>query len=272
MSYNKWGKNIQKHLEKYKKDKLGIYEKGKWGVKEDGYGHVLPLELGNTNYMDDSIIEYVESNNIKKHSNWYHLNSSQTMCINFFVPLISKNLLGNFIQMITGEEVENCSCEFEKVLEKGSSNFDFYVKSDNAEYFFEIKYTESCIAKKSSCQDENLTYKKLYEGLVKSNTVFNGKVSQNEFMNNHFQAYRNMVMGNKKKNSYCIFITMKSNDYTKNEIDRSLKDLGLNFDKAKDNNIIILWWEDLIDKTKTLSDELENYYKTFESKYIPKKI
>ena len=86
-------------------------------------------------------------------------------------------------------------------------------------------------------------------------------------MNNHYQAYRNMVMAN--KDSYTIFITMKDNLNTYSELESSLKDLGLDINGNK--NIKIIFWEDLIEKTIKYfkkDEKLLDYYNKFKEKYI----
>lgn len=266
-----WRKRVYDHLEKYKKETLKIPENGVFKGIE--YGHILPKENGPLNYI------WVEKKmnynlKIKQHMYWYHLNSSQTMCINFFLPLIlkeKKDYLSLFFEKVLGINKKIKHSEFEKELEKGSTNFDFYAEdSDGRHYYFEIKYTEYDVSKKTSTEKVKETYEKFYQNDVKSNPTFS-KVDEDMFMNKHYQAYRNMVKA--KGDDYSIFITMDGNEGVDKEIDKALADLDLNRENAREKNIILLHWGEVVKKTLDFiyerdDQELIDYYMEFEKKYL----
>ena len=265
---NKWKQQIYEHLTNYKKEVLKVNEMGIFRNKE--YGHILPKDKGELNFLCNEIFKYVEDNNIKKHMYWYHLNSSQVMCLNFFVPLIKANLLNEILAKILGVKMDNPKYEFEKVIEKGSTNFDFYVKNEGAEYFFEIKYTEDTIDKKSKAKDISETYKKFYSEDCKSNKLFNS-MTVDTFMKKHYQAYRNMVKASEE--DYSIFIVMKDNRGVNNEINNALEVLNLDRKTAAEKHIIIKTWEDITrDVIEILQEkkekELVEYYERFKRKYL----
>ena len=81
MGYNKWYQQIKQHLSNYKNEKLKIYEDGIWVGNKKPYSHILPIELGENNYLCDEAKTALKSS--EKHQDWYHLNSSQTLCRNF---------------------------------------------------------------------------------------------------------------------------------------------------------------------------------------------
>ncbi len=264
-----WRKRVYDHLEKYKIESLKVKENGLF--KEIEYGHILPKEYGLLNYME--LVRNHESKFKKmKHMYWYHLNSSQTMCINFFQPLIEKGYISSFFNIVLGINKKIVNCEFEKVLEKGSTNFDFYAEdTDGNHYYFEIKYTEYSVSKKTSTDRVEETYKKFYLKDVESNPTFtDAKIGMNLFMNTHYQAYRTMVKA--KGNDYSIFITMDGNDGVDKEINKALTDLNLNIKTAREKNIIILHWSEVVKKTLYFIGELEdkeeliNHYIEFEKK------
>lgn len=266
---NKWKQQIYEHLANYKKDELKVSEAEKFRNKE--YGHILPKTKGSLNFLCPYIGDYVKERKIKKHMYWYHLNSSQVMCLNFFVPLIKANLLNEILATILGVKMVNPKYEFEKVIEKGSTNFDFYVKDEGAEYFFEIKYTEDTIDKKSKAKNISATYDQFYKKDCESNKLFNS-ITVDTFMKKHYQAYRNMVKASKK--DYSIFIVMKDNRGVNNEINSALEELKLVRKTAAENNIIIKTWEDITREVIEIlqekkEKELVAYYERFKRKYLP---
>jgi len=259
MNYNNWYQIIKKHLGNYKKEVLKINENGTFRNKE--YSHIIPKELGSKNYLRSSFEKLV----LKKHPDWYHMNSSQTVCVNFFAVL-DNNELSKLMSAILNREILVKQAEFEYTPVKNSSNYDYYIQDINGNnYYFEIKYSESTIDKKSKASDKSDAYEKYYKNDVKSNPIFKN-ITENDFMTNHFQAYRNMVKG--KGDDYSIFITMRSNEGTYNELKSALEDL-----RVKDaHNTILLYWENLINDVMELfkdKAELVSYYKEFKDKYIP---
>ena len=265
-NYTKWYDLIKKHLSNYKIDKLQIEKNGIWKKNKKEYSHILPLECGNLNYMCPEAETALSDE--EKHSDWNHLNSSQTLCVNFFAPLKYLNdgrLLAVFLSYIVGKKTDIKESCFEYVPKAYSSNFDFYVKDkEDGEYFFEIKYTENGVAKSGGGKNPFNAYCRYYCEDVKDNPSFK-RVTKDAFMNKHYQAYRNMVKA--KGNSYSIFITMKGNASTYEELQLAVKDLKC----KKPANLILLYWEELIDVTiKLFNDnkELKEYYIKLKEKYI----
>ena len=293
MSDSKWTKDIKNHLGEYKKNKLGIEENGTYNYKGEDVEHnyILPEAQGERNYLDE--VAKKSADKIKKHQYYHHLNSSQTMCVNFFAHLTeNRELLKLFLEKIAGvENVENINeCKFEHIqpenrtkcksehIQKGNrTNFDFYCKDDKGvEYFFEIKYTESNFGKKSNASHPGVNYKESYERFVKDNWVFkNINNPVDALMNENSQIYRNLLfIPNEKapqKNNYALFITMDTNNKTKKDLEEAINKLGLD-DKQK-SYIKCLYWERIVDKfialLQTEQPQLVDYYKEFKEKYIP---
>lgn len=264
-----WKKIIYNHLEYYKNKELKIKNNGTYRNKE--YGHILPKDQGDKNYFDD-VASYVSDNKIKKHQNWYHLNSSQTMCLNFFVPLINK-MSDFFVEVLNIEDVKVSESKFEYVPVNNSTNFDFYVIDQNKkEYFFEIKYTEDTITKKSNASNLDVAFKKYYKEEKEASDLFK-KIDCNVFMQKHYQAYRNMVKA--KGNNYSIFIVLRDNIGVNNEFDSALNDLGLKRETCGEKNILLFYWDDVVNKTIELvkdDEKLKKYYENFRYKYLDYKV
>ena len=204
MKYEEWYKLIKQHLSNYKIDTFGNIGDGVYAGNGRKYSHILPDGFKEENYMCKEAKEALQD---KRHPDWYHLNSSQTLCVNFFSKIKeidNKKYLNRFLSKIIGKDIiikESC---FEyKPVEK-SSEFDFYIKDiNNHNYYFEIKYTEKGIAAKGGGKTAHETYKKLYLPDVINNPYFKN-VSEDDFLNKHFQAYRNMVKG--VGNDYSVLI------------------------------------------------------------------
>lgn len=265
---SKWINSVYDHLGRYKASKMKKPYQVEFRNKL--YNHILKVEDGDCNYLGDDATE--ESKNIKKHMYWHHLNSSQTMCINYFAPLIRRSLLSTFFKRILDIDAEISDHKFEHTPKENSTNFDFWAKDyNNKNYFFEIKYTEADVNKKTSASDPKSAYAEFYKEDCDENPLFKGHISFDTFMFKHYQAYRNMVKA--KNGDYSIFITMDGNSGVTNELDKSIKDLGLTRESCRDNHILLLTWQEIIEKTISLFKELGNleltdYYCKFREKYI----
>lgn len=267
MNYEKWYLLIKQHLADYKNKILGCNEKGMYLKNHKFYDHILPFAFANKNYIDNADINALKKD--QKHIDWHHLNSSQTLCVNFFSILKrshNQEDLSKLISYICHKSIEVESSSFEYVPVPNSTNFDFYILDKKGRsYYFEIKYTENGITKKGGGSNPHNAFNTFYKQDILVNKSFSN-VSEDTFMNKHYQAYRNMVKG--KNNDYSIFITMKSNRSTYSELQNALSDLKVESPK----NIVLLYWEDFIDNVLDLfkdNDELVAHFKEFKRKYIP---
>lgn len=265
MSYKKFYTNTIDHLVEYKKSvtkEEGVYRKRK-------YAHIWPEEYKECNYMCKEALKALLPS--ERHQNWFHMNSSQTLCVNYFAPLFANNYenLNKILSKVIGYRICIVKHKFEYIENEGSTNFDFYCEDDKGgKYYFEIKYTENGVAKKTLASDPYGAYKKYYEPLLKQNSYLKnllGGENWKTFMFRHYQAYRNIVMANEDTNSYCIFITMKSNPSTFKELNSAIEDAG-----EQMNNVRRLYWEELIPETIDLinNEETKTYYKNLKAKYI----
>lgn len=267
MNYNDWYEMIKSNLINYKLNVLGIPGSGFYGKKQED--HILPRGMADANYMFD-----VNGLSFKKHQGYHHLNSSQTMCVNFFAPMVKDDykMLSKFLSLLLSEDINVVYFEFEYTDKKlyGDTNFDFYCRDDNnRNYYFEIKYTEQGITKKCSASDksdDNLlkVYDKKYRAKVEeegSQLIISDPLV---FMKEHYQAFRIISCANEIKNDYCFFITMEENEKTKEELAQSLS-------YVKSDKYVKSWyWENIIKTIFGLvqkDPELFGYYMEFKNKY-----
>ncbi len=269
------------HLVEYKKQVLKIEERGhfitidsktKEFIDHGEYEHILPepQDVKLMNYMCDKAIE--ESLNIKRHNDWHHLNSSQTMCINFFAILLNDNYkyLNMLLTHILNKEVQIIEHKFEKVLIRNSTNFDFFCADKNGnKYYFEIKYTERDVTKETQAKEPLDTFNKIYRPIIENGTNLKFCLEEDNwklFMSKHYQAYRNMIYGNSNTGDYCFFITMKDNPGTYNELHSAVEDSAGSL-----SNVVLLYWEELVPmiiKMVNDNNNLSSYYNEFKNKYL----
>ena len=261
MSFDKWYEVVKTHLGNHKKEKLRISEKGTFRGKD--YDHILPIRNGERNYMCRAAETALDPQ--ERHSYWHHLNSSQTLCVNYFAPLDHKKL-GFLLSRLLNKTVEPRTSKFEYNPDPKGSHFDFFAEDkDKNRYFFEIKYTENDVTKNSKASNPSAIYKTLYAEDVGANPAF-ANVDEDSFMNRHFQAYRNMVKG--VDCCYSVFITMRSNENTRTELESALRDLG----SVTKDHVILLYWEEVIDTalcTFKEDPDLVQYYEEMKNKYLP---
>ena len=264
MSYDKWYKANKEHLIKFKKEELRITEPGIY-KPENYYDHILPEGEENKNFIREEW-----ASKCKHHCYYHHLNSSQTMCVNFFMPLIEKpELLQEFLHRFCGTDAEIVRTDFEYVnAQYGNTNFDFHcLDSKGNQFFFEIKYTErgfekKCRSKHSLSKVYNTKYKRLVE--QEGSYIKAEQYNEHIFMTQHYQILRNMCVANSKENRYCIFITMNGNEATKRHLEP--------FANAG-SHIKFLYWETdirpFIEEIKSeLAYEGDNPYDVFIKKYF----
>lgn len=271
--------HVLAHLGKYKKSKLNISDPGYYRGKI--YPHILPKGHESQNILAPysghlKTSQYLA--NIKLHTNFLHLNSSQAMCINFFYPLILSKKL-ELITSILGIEgnVDYDSVAFEKesTVEKRKerkTNFDFYLKinsgsKNETQIFFEIKYTEEGFGKakndKGHIDKYNRTYKDALDKTIWIENIFKAMPSFFE----HYQIMRNLLAIDDK--SYVVFIYTEDNDAIRKAAEEAKTSIVT---PAGKKHLINKTWDKLVNQliqTKALGKGLEHYYEVdFRDKYL----
>lgn len=267
------------HMSKYKKDFLGITQRGIYQNSPKDYGHILPkpmvlneVPIFNLLPTIDVKNEVLNKQQIKYHQYAHHLNSSQLMCINFFLPIIKDKILLDILSSITTinlhDDMQTEVAEFEKTFKgKDDTNFDFYIKLSTGEnIYFEIKYTEldfggNCFEKGKLREQYEKKYNTFYKNELKGSLM--NSISGEEFFKN-YQINRNLSYI-KNQNDYVVFIVpFDSEDLHKKLIDVVNKNTNIK------SNIMIIDWKELCEVAleKSKDTMLHQHYRLFRDKYI----
>ena len=183
------------------------------------------------------------------------------MCYNFFRPyiIIERNktcpndaLIDLLSKYIAINQCDDAECHFEYVqggeYEGEDTNFDFYLKSDETEVFFEIKYTEAGFGKCENDDRHKDKFARIYNGLIKKCPAIKDSITFNDEFRKNYQLFRNSIRAT-GKNKYVIFIYDENNQYCKDQLDEFLKKYIT--DDYKNMNIIGITWQDLAHKLKS---------------------
>jgi hypothetical protein len=96
------------HLAQYKPAVLGVQEDGLFHYRgrDIRKNHILPIAHRDKNILERYRTRFWSSDfaKVKLHRFFYHLKSSQALCMNLFNPLIAENTLGLFLNYITSFE------------------------------------------------------------------------------------------------------------------------------------------------------------------------
>jgi hypothetical protein len=258
----------------------GIFQRG---LKTKYYGHILPKEEWKKNIIepyDTVFLNYIDEAHL--HRYFHHLNSSQAMCINFFLPLIIENslesMLSTLFDHLNGCEVINYAFEKESTIEhvkanERKTNFDFFVEtSDRKKIYFEIKFTEKEFGTASlKSEDDNKKYSEKFERVYKDQLMSCPAISETykeksgkKFLEN-YQIMRNLIHIDEE--SYVIFIYPEGNKTIR---DGAKLAKGEMVTREWSKHFIPVTWEQILDALMMNLDnrELLKYYDNhFKRKY-----
>lgn len=215
-----------------------------------------------------------ETKKIDYHKGASHLNSSQTMCINFFNKFFEKDDWNDILLKtleavkvpVSGKKIKYAIFEYVPD-EKERTNFDFYMVLDNNVCVsFEVKYTEADFGGIS----EDKRYPDRYKR--KWTNVYEEKVRECPYLNcdekgfyEEYQINRNICFA--KEGDIVLFLTPRANDAKGILKGRKYIDSYTN----GNSNIMNIYWEDVVNALMELSanePELMDYYGKFKKKYI----
>jgi hypothetical protein len=194
------------------------------------YPHILPWASRFANFLPEyqaELTAHIETASIKLHRYFHHLNSSQTICLNFFFPLeLEKKLewVLEYLGFSDGAVDYQTTC-FEKGGIDGRvernwrcTNFDYYFETTSGKrFYFEIKYTENRFgAKPENDRDEDAIekFESVYLPLLKE-TVLPEHFDDPELFFDNYQILRNLV--HLEANSYVVFIYPQGNHKIAND-------------------------------------------------------
>lgn len=265
MKYQEFKKKVIDNLEKYKLETLGCEEKGIHENKE--YGHILPKKLKSLNFIKG----VTPPKDIHYHIYAHHLNSSQSMCINFFQPIMKNNLLLSLLRETIDIDIPKEATIIKSNLEykdpngKDDTKFDFYLELSTGEkIYFEVKYTENGFGKVSKSNETNVfpqkyeeKYTNVYKAQLEESLHLKG-LSKDELYK-HYQINRD-ISYIKSLKEYVVFLYPFDNESLVNEL-KEVPQYG---------NTYSLDWGVLASKAleESKDTELHRVYKEFYDKYL----
>lgn len=278
MPYMVFKYKVLDKLEKYKENVLGIKKNGIFLYKgeDKSKGHILPICQGESkksmakkyNVLSCLKDEEFLINEKDLHRYAHHLNSSQLMCYNYFRPLIdekghaSEKLISILKAMgINIESSCNSQCVFEYEQNSGGwetegrkTNFDFYVKSEETEVFFEIKYTEQGFGKAKKDKAHKDKYDNFYKAKISECHAIAPSINKyDDYFINNYQLIRNVIRIT-DKNKYVVFIYDDNNEIVNSQLNEFIK---TNIVQLKEN-IICVTWQKMVEE---LEPEHQNQFK-----------
>lgn len=295
-SYNKFILKKLNQLSGFAKDKLEITQSGiyKYKGKEYKKDYILPVERKELNliapFNTKSCLADLQKN-YKLHNYYHHLNSSQILAFNYFMPFFKTDEFGiglkelsDIFNKLLNENlvIEKLTLEQESQLEtiylkgaskklKGNTTFDaFFNCKDKKTVSIEVKYTEYGFG---GCKNDNHHQQKFqncYKKCIDKNKInryINSKYLKEDFFLKNYQLMRNLIhLSN--DNQIVVFLFPKGNVKINGEVGL-IKDIII--DPLVLNRVIILYWEELIEETLLEVQKyarLSKYYGELKEKYF----
>jgi len=141
---------LKAHLADYKRGHLGIEADGAWARNGRQYPHILPSESYEKNLLDPIRAELLvflgRHPEIKRHTDFHHLNSSQAFAFNLFFPYAEEGEPSGRTMTDAFDLPDRMArVEFEVVLdERERTNVDAVLTSQSGvRTFCEVKLSES---------------------------------------------------------------------------------------------------------------------------------
>lgn len=258
MKYSEFNRRVKNHLIDYKNNVLGIEKNGLYKGEEHQY--ILPGKIEN-NFLGDTYLlysEYCNGEKLNKYCN--HLNSSQIMCMNFFLPLIrNSDILNNIVSKainIDKSELGEIKEYFFNAMHDEKNQFDLYlIYSNGYRIYLESKYTEEKF-RFFEKDDKDKYWEENYKEFLQSSKYLKD-LEKKEFFKD-YQLNRNIGLIENNKD-YVIFLYPFDNE----KIQKKLE----NFEY--DNVVELDWNEITYDTLKMVQGtQLDEYYREFSRKYL----
>jgi len=251
---------IYSHLAHYKDNVLKIKENGIDLRYKKEHAYILPIALKSKNLISSDyeidLLKCVLNYKNNLHNGFHHLNSSQALAFNLFVPLMVEGFSRCIYQCIN-EHYDFIAYEFEHIEDKSEyTNFDFFIRGINTNKYFEIKYTED---KFGSCKNDDEHINK-YKNIYKEKLSGIVDISFDEF-SSEYQLWRNIIYS---RNGVVVFVYPSF----RSDLDESVLKAISKMNKYKEN-IKILHIESLLAKIEVLHNvRITNHYNEFRRKYL----
>ncbi len=257
-------------LASYKATNFPDLQDGLWKNNKQSYPHILPEANKFDNLLPtyrDRLIVYLDEQQIKLHSDFHHLNSSQAMCFNFFFPLYQERtleLITDFLGLANVTVDYGTVCFEKDGLEakfgRQPTSFDFFFETTTGKKLhFEIKYTEGEFGKAVINSDKfDTVYSKFLRPL---NPSFH--TSQTFFDN--YQILRNLI--HIDDSSFVIFVYPQDNDGVSSGVDRVKTDFLI---PNYHDHFFAATWDKLFDhiSTSATNTNIKRQLVDFKNKYL----
>ena len=253
-------KRIKEHLAYYKLNVLEIYEKGIWKQNGQHYDHILPAHLYLKNLINKSYYEKLceIANKIKLHRDFHHLNSSQALTVNLFGPMQAVKDFS--ILQNNGIEISNYIDSKFEYEEPDGTAFDFYIKNQMQNIYFEVKYTEKTIATESKSKNDESQWSQYYETPMTS--ILKNSTNVKRLFFSQYQLWRNIVRIY-NNNDIVVFVFPTVRNDLEAEVVSAIDKVKTEYaDRIKIIHI------DAICKSGENYDKFSNHYVEFRKKYL----
>ncbi len=246
--------DVANHLSSYKENALGILENGiyKHKGKEISKPYILPRGLEIKNFPEHLRCSVRENTlfidtlpPISLHRYWYHLNSSQVLCISYFYEFTKDRALLCSLCEHLGVGAPASAC-FELVESKSEgTSVDFAIMLENGgRVYFEIKYTEqvfgsaSRVLGKRSCEQTREYYldrkRRFYSSV---------DIGDDDYLK-HYQVVRNISLSPRGSQSKTVFLIPKASEGICDSLYSGLEAIQ-NLDNF---NYEVIYWEELLER------------------------
>lgn len=271
---------ILNHMADYKRSKLRISLSGLYRGRE--YNHILPERLKMENLLPccKKANKKTELAKVTLHECFHHLNSSQAMCINFFLPIIDSGMLKILLpgdlsargfEIMPETSVFEMSSQLDNIRGEIPTTFDFFVKARGPNgriinLYVEVKYTENGFGKAKNDKRHKEKIKNLYLPLARVRGAINNDWLHEESFRNQYQIMRNLV--HIDENSYVIFVYPAENKSIAREAEIAAEEI---LNKEFKRHLFLRSWDELMTKLASFPEfeKFKDHYSKFVEKYLP---
>lgn len=315
MKSGEFNKKVKNHLGEFStKLNLGVTSIQEEGLKEfmiyngEKYDHILSDKLcvgfNNNKYSEivyfdtyrKEILGLIKSEKIKLHNSQKHLNSSQSMAINFFSPIKIEKNEKDMCEFIFGIK-DIVSLKLEASMNDsggGTSQTEvdcLLTENNGTQHLFEIKYTENIFGNTgnepkyeskwlgTSNKKHNLNMTNTKVQYNKVIELFNENTIDYEFFLKNYQLVRNLyntffelknnVIVKKENIGSMNCIISKRNDTQYKKIIEFRKNIKIEYF----NKVNIYYWEDINQGALKISEKypqkkIKDHYERFQKVYL----
>ena len=267
-SENQMIEDLKEYLGKYRSDNLskkcGTYN---YKRKSKPYEYILPKEMQEKNLINSDVMKKYPD--VKRHSLFNHLTSSQALCLNLLGPLVADHL--NLLNSLLGFDVkDHVRAEFEFVddLIHDRSNFDFFIETKKHDrLYFEFKYTEGTIHTKCEAKDTDERWRRFYSKPMLTILEDKNSITSDVFCK-QYQLWRNICrVANDHCEVYFVFPVFRK------KLKRQVEEARLLLKPEFKNKVHVLTVDEICKIVLECGEsKYKEHYNEFKKKYLPEKI